>query len=150
MNKKLKDTLINKSSLIVLVLLFLITIITGALCFFNKDYRNGIISLITVIILFLPSVLEKKCNIKFTTIFKIIIYLYIFSNSILGEVNHFYINYKYWDFMLHTVGGFIFTAIGLSLIHKYKLNFLLILIITISFSMTVSVSWEFFEYTSDK
>lgn len=142
--------LLNKSSDIIYVLLFLLTLISSIISLVNKDYRNSIIAIITVIIISIPYLLERKRKLKFSHIFKILIYLFIFSNSILGEVYHFYIDYKYWDFILHMAGGFIFTSIGLSLICKYKINFLIVLILTLSFSMTVSLTWEFVEYTSDK
>lgn len=142
--------LLNKSSDIIYVLLFLLTLISSIISLVNKDYRNSIIAIITIIIISIPYLLERKCKLKFSHIFKILIYFFIFSNSILGEVYHFYIDYKYWDFILHMTGGFIFASIGLSLICKYKINFLIVLILTLSFSMTVSLTWEFVEYTSDK
>jgi len=142
--------LLNKSSDIIFVLLFLLTLISSIISLVNKDYRNSIIAIITIIIISIPYLLERKRKLKFSHIFKILIYFFIFSNSILGEVYHFYIDYKYGDFILHMAGGFIFTSIGLSLICKYKINFLIVLILTLSFSMTVSLTWEFVEYTSDK
>lgn len=149
MNKNLKKIL-NKSSVIIWILLFLLILISSIISLLTKEYRNCIIAIFTIIVISIPRLLEKKYNLKFTNTFKILIYLFIFCNSVLGEIYHFYINYKYWDFILHMIGGFIFTGICLSLIHKYNLNLLLVIILTISFSMTVSLSWEFVEYGFDK
>ena len=149
MNTKLRN-LLNKSSFIIWLLLFLITFIIMIQRFIINDYRNALISLSTLILISIPDLLEKKFNLKFTNIFKIIIYLFIFSNSILGEVCHFFVNYPYWDFIFHMLGGFIFVGICLSLIHKYNLNLLLVITLTISFSMNISLSWEFVEYGADK
>lgn len=149
MKKKLKN-IINKSSLIILLLLFLITFVIMIKNFIIKDYRSAFISMFTIFIISLPDLMEKKFELKFTYFFKIIIYFFIFSNSILGEVCHYFIDYPYWDFVFHLIGGFIFVGVCLSLIHKYSLSLLLVIILTISFSMTVSISWEFVEYGADK
>lgn len=149
MNKNLKKIL-NKSSVIVWILLLFITFIIMIQRFIIRDYRNAFITIVTIIIISIPIFLEKKLKLKFTNVFKIITYIFIFGNSVLGEVCHFFVNYPYWDLVFHMIGGFIFTSICLSLIHKYKLNLLLVIILTISFSMTVSLSWEFVEYGFDK
>lgn len=93
----------------------------------------------------MPSVLET------------IIYLFIFSAEILGEIYNFYGNIPNWDSMLHTINGFLCAAVGFSLIDllnknskKLNLSPIYVTLVAFCFSMTVGVCWEFFEYTADK
>jgi len=93
----------------------------------------------------LPSLLEA------------IIYLFIFSAEILGEIYNFYGNISNWDLMLHTLNGFLCAAVGFSLIDllnenskKLKLSPIYVTLVAFCFSMTVGICWEFWEYTLDK
>ena len=47
---------------------------------------------------------------------EIIILLFIFAAEILGELQSYFIQYPYWDTMLHTTNGFLCAAVGFSLI----------------------------------
>lgn len=50
------------------------------------------------------------------TLMEEIIFIFIFCAQILGELECYYIQFPYWDTMLHTVSGFLFAAVGFSLI----------------------------------
>jgi len=59
--------------------------------------------------------------------------------------------------MLHTINGFLATAVGFSLIDllnknskKFNLSPIYLCIVAFCFSMTIGVLWEFFEYGADK
>ena len=86
-----------------------------------------------------------------------IIYIFIFSAEILGEINNFYGIIPHWDTTLHTINGFLAAGIGFSLIDllnqnskKIKLSPIFVAIVAFCFSMTIGVAWEFFEYGVDK
>ena len=59
--------------------------------------------------------------------------------------------------MLHTVNGFVFAAVGFSLVDifnksdkfKFQLSPLFLAIVACCFSMTIGVMWEFFEFSAD-
>ena len=88
---------------------------------------------------------------------EITIYLFIFSAEILGEIDNFYGIIPYWDIILHTINGFLATAVGFSLVdllNKNSKNINLspfyLCLVAFCFSMTIGVLWEFFEYGCDK
>ena len=105
----------------------------------------------------IPSILDKKLNIKLPTVLETIILVFIFAAEILGEIQNFYGIFKHWDTMLHTINGFIMAAIGFSLIDilnqsekfSIKLSPVFVALVAFCFSMTVGVMWEFFEYGMD-
>lgn len=123
----------------------------------NKNYENVFLCILTLILLLIPIWIDKKLNIKIPTFLEITIFLFIFSAEILGEVAKFYVYFKYWDTILHTINGFLAAAIGFSLIDilnrserfHLQLSPIFVAMIAFCFSMTIGVLWEFFEYGSD-
>ena len=105
-----------------------------------------------------PTLIENKLKIDFPSTLEIIVYLFIFSAEILGEIQNFYGIFKTWDTMLHTLNGFLCAAVGFSLIDiinreerfKIKLSPLFLSLVAFCFSMTVGVMWEFFEFSADR
>ena len=71
---------------------------------------------LTLILFLIPIIIDRKLNIKLPNTLEIIIFLFIFSAEILGEVQNFYGIFKYWDSILHTINGFLCAAIGFSMI----------------------------------
>lgn len=105
----------------------------------------------------LPIIIQRKFKITLPNTLEAIIYIFIFSAEILGEIYNFYGNIPNWDLMLHTLNGFLCAAIGLSLIDLLNKNSksihlspLYVAIASFCFSMTIGVCWEFFEYGADK
>ena len=46
-------------------------------------------------------------KVEFPNAMEIVIFLFIFSAEILGEIQEFYIVFPFWDDMLHTINGFL-------------------------------------------
>ena len=104
----------------------------------------------------LPTILQDALKITIPTALETIIYLFIFSAEILGEINNFYGNIPHWDTILHTINGFLAAGVGFSLIDllnenskKISLSPVFVAIVAFCFSMTIGVLWEFFEYGAD-
>ncbi len=111
----------------------------------------------SLILFTIPGLIKIKLKITLPSVLEIIIYIFIFSAEILGEIYNFYGNIPNWDLMLHTINGFLCAAVGFSLIDllnknskKLKLSPFYVTLVAFCFSMTVGVCWEFFEYTADK
>lgn len=147
----------HKSSFIVYILLRTIVIACMILQFFNKNYQNVFLCLLTLVLLIMPSLIQLKLRIEFPTTLEIITLLFIFAAEILGEIGEYYIKFSNWDTILHTLNGFLMAAIGFSLVDilnreeklKFQLSPLFMSIVAFCFSMTVGVVWEFFEYGMD-
>ena len=148
----------KKATATVYFVLRILVIIVMILQFIEGNYENVFMCALTLVLFLIPIIIERKLNIKLPNTLEIIIFLFIFSAQILGEVQNFYGIFKYWDTILHTINGFLCAAIGFSMIdilnrsskfHK-MLTPAFVALVAFCFSMTVGVLWEFIEYGMDK
>lgn len=139
-----------------LVLRFLV-IATMVLQFFNGNYQNVLVSILTLVLFMLPSIIERRLHIDLPDVLEIVILLFIFAAEILGEIREFYVLVPHWDTVLHTINGFLFAAIGFCIINIFNENKRISLtlspvymaIAAFCFSMTIGVLWELFEWAMD-
>ena len=153
-----KATLKSKPrvSAVYLLLRIAVTVVMVAQ-FFNKNYENVFLCMLTLTLFLIPTILEKELKIALPNTLEIIILLFIFAAEILGEIRSFYITYPGWDTLLHTLNGFLCAAIGFALVDMLNRNERLSLsmspvymaIVAFCFSMTIGVMWEFFECGMD-
>lgn len=147
----------KKRDITVYVVLRFLVIVTMISQLIKGNFENVFMCILTLILLLIPSIIDKRLNIALPNALETIILLFIFSAEILGEVQNFYGIFKHWDTMLHTINGFLCAAIGFSLIdilnrsEKFhtKMTPISVAIVAFCFSMTVGVLWEFFEYGMD-
>ena len=148
--KKNKKTFIFYSVLRLLVLLTLVrSIIRG-------NYQSAALCLLTLLLFFIPAILQDKMKVDIPPVFQMIIFGFIFAAEILGEVDHFYVRIPGWDTMLHTMNGFLAAAVGFSLVYllnrksdNFNLSPFYLTLVAFCFSMTIGVLWEFFECGND-
>ena len=125
--------------------------------FFNRNFENVFLCILTLILFMLPSFIERKIRIDLPDTLEVIILLFIYAAEILGEIRAYYITFPYWDTMLHTLNGFLCAAIGFSMLDilnrnerfSFSLSPLYLALMAFCFSMTIGVLWEFFECTMD-
>lgn len=147
----------NRNVWIVFSILFTFVVLVFIRSFLNGNYENSFLCLLTMFLLFLPSMLEVRLKIQIPTLLEIIILVFIFAAEILGEIGSLYVIVPFWDTILHTVNGFLAAAIGVSLINilnenqrvAFKLSPIFVAITGFCFSMTIGVLWEFFEFGMD-
>ena len=141
----------------VYLVLRLLVILVMVAQFFNRNFENVFICILTLVLLLLPTVLERRLQIDLPNTLEIIIMLFIFAAEILGEIQAYYTAFPYWDTMLHTLNGFLCAAIGFALVDilnrserfSISLSPLFLALVAFCFSMTIGVLWEFFECTMD-
>lgn len=142
----------------VYILLRFLVIATMVAQFFNRDYESVFLCLLTLILLLLPTIVERALMVDLPNTLEIIIMLFIFAAEILGEIRSFYTTFYGWDTILHTINGFLCAAIGFALVDMLNRNekFSLTLsptymaVVAFCFSMTIGVLWEFFECGMDQ
>lgn len=123
----------------------------------NRNYENVFLCVLTLILFLVPFWIDRRWNIKIPTFLEIMMFLFIFASEILGEVAKFYVYFKHWDTILHTMNGFLAAAIGFSLIDilnrserfHLQLSPVFVAMIAFCFSMTIGILWEFYEYSYD-
>lgn len=147
----------KRSSLVIYLVLRFLVIICMILQILRGDLNNALLCLLSLILLFAPLFIQNKFEITLPNDLEIAIYLFIFSAEILGEIDNFFGIIPYWDIILHTINGFLATAVGFSLVdllNKNSKNINLspfyLCLVAFCFSMTIGVLWEFFEYGCDK
>ena len=148
-NKKLVVT--------VYVLLRLSVIVMLVAQMFNGNFENVYTCILALLLFSLPSLIERRLHIDLPDTLEIIILLFIYAAEILGEIQEYYVIIPFWDDILHTLNGFLFAAVGFSLVNILNRNKRVMLelspfymaVMAFCFSMTIGVLWEFFEWGVD-
>ncbi len=150
---------VKKSKTLILYLILRILVIAAMIIeFFERDYYGVFLCVLTLILFLIPFIVDKHLNIKLPTLLECLIFIFIFSAEILGEVSNFYLRFPYWDSILHTLNGFIMAGIGLAMIDilnqspslRFNMSPIFVALVAFCFSMTIGVLWEFFEYGMDR
>ena len=146
----------NKATFIIFTILRVLIVVIMVRSIFIGNYEGVFTCVLTLLLLLIPSFLKGALRISIPPLFESIIYLFIFSANILGELAHFYAHIPIWDTMLHTLNGFLFAAVGYSTVDllnrsskKIKLSPLYLTLVAFCVSMTIGVLWEFFECGMD-
>ena len=155
--KKKEPRYANKRTLAVYLLLRFLVVLVMVRSAVRKDHESVFVCLLTLVLLILPSIFQKKLRIEFPSTLEIIILLFIFAAEILGEISSFYTLVPFWDTILHTINGFLCAAVGFTLVDmlnrserfSIKLSPVFLAVVAFCFSMTVGVLWEFYEYAAD-
>jgi len=124
----------------------------------HGNWNNVFLCLLTLILFTLPTIISRTFHITLPNTLEIIVYLFIFSSEILGEIQNFYGIFSHWDTMLHTLNGFLCAAVGFSLIDilnntddfHIKMTPAFVALVAFCFSMTIGVLWEFGEFSVDR
>ena len=138
----------------VLRILVVISLVGQAI---RGNWNNVFLCVGTLLLFTMPTFLSKQFHADLPTTLEIIVYLFIYSAEILGEIQNFYGIIPHWDTMLHTLNGFLCAAVGFSLIDilNHNENFHINMspafaaLVAFCFSMTIGILWEFGEFTVD-
>ncbi len=147
----------SKSTFIVYTILRVFVIASLVMSVLRGEFENVFVYALALLLFLAPAILERKLKIELPSTFEIIILLFIFSAEVLGEIHSFYVRIPHWDTMLHTMNGFLFAAVGFSLMDminrnphmKFQLSPFYLALVAFCFSMTIGVLWEFFEFGCD-
>ena len=146
----------SKRAIITYLVLRTLVILCLILQILRGDLNNAFLCLLTLLLFTMPTLITNSLKIKLPTALESIIYIFIFSAEILGEINNFYGIIPHWDTILHTLNGFLSAGVGFSLIDllnenskNFKLSPVFVALVAFCFSMTIGVLWEFFEYSVD-
>lgn len=110
-----------------------------------------------IIVMFLPTLLEKKWSIHIPNYMSIMYFAFLFCAIVLGEVRNFYYIVPHWDTILHAFSGGMLGALGFTLVSvlndsertKVRLSPFFVALFAFSFALAVGVIWEIYEFTCD-
>lgn len=148
----------HKSTFVVYIVLRILVIASLVLAVIRSDYESAFVCLLVLILFMAPWFIQSNFGICFPSTLEIIILLFIFATEMLGEIQCYYVTFKYWDTIMHTINGFICAAVGFSLIEilnrdpllKFNVSPFFVALVAFCFSMTIGVLWEFFEFAMDR
>ncbi len=147
----------KKTVLRVYIILRVLVLATLVHQLFQRNYENAFICILTLALFLMPSILERRLHIQLPNALEIVLLFFIFAADILGEIQEFYVLVPHWDTWLHTINGFLFAAVGFSVINllnedrhiAMSLSPLCMAVVAFCFSMTIGILWEFFEWGAD-
>lgn len=124
---------------------------------FLGRWENVFTGVLASVLLLIPPVIERSFHVELPTTLEILTYVFVFCAEILGEIGNFYVQFPFWDTMLHTFNGFMFAAFGFCLVDifnktkrfRFELSPIFLTLVAFCFSMTIGVLWEFFEFGAD-
>jgi hypothetical protein len=146
----------SRKTFVLFMILHIMVILTAIRCLLTQNYESFATCILALLLFLLPALVEDKMKLTIPPLFQAIIFAFIFAAEILGEVDNYYTRIPGWDTILHTLNGFLFAAVGFSLIYllnrgskDFNLSPFYLALVAFCFSMTIGVIWEFFECSMD-
>ena len=157
MRRKQGEKRCNRVVLTVYLSLRLIVIASLTVQLAEQNFENAFICILTLLLFQTPSFLERRLKVVLPDVLEIMILVFIFAAQIMGEIQEYYLTVPYWDILLHGCNGFLFAAIGFSMVNvlnenksaSFSLSPLYMAMTAFCFSMTIGILWEFFEWGMD-
>lgn len=148
----------HRSSFIVYTLLRASVILVLLLQLHNRNYESVFLCVLTLLLLIVPSAVQVTFRVELPSRLEIVILIFVYAAEFLGEIQKFYVEFPFWDTIMHTVNGFLAAAIGFSLVNilnnspnlTFRLSPFFTVMVAFCVSMTVGVVWEFFEFGMDQ
>lgn len=148
---------IDRAKAIVFIIVRLSIVIAATISIVNRNWAYLGMSVLTLLVMLLPSMAEKKFKLDFPSEFEIVVILFIYAALFLGESNLFYDRFWWWDTMLHSSSGLILGNIGYALVSylngsstvKINLSPLFVALFSFCFALSIGALWEIYEFSMD-
>lgn len=124
----------------------------------KSDYVLMLIQCILgIVVMFLPSILERKFKIVIPSFMYILFFLFLYGAIYLGEIKSFYYKVPHWDVYLHSLSAMMLGTLGFSVVSllnntkrvKLQLSPLFVSIFAFCFALSIGALWEIYEFTFD-
>lgn len=104
-------------------------------------------ALLSLVLMTITSYLKKKLNLDKKL--ELLIYIFIITTEVFGQIYHFYTRVPIFDIIIHTYSSFVISYIALIIIKKHKLPKIITILFIFSFAMMCESIWEIFEFGTD-
>ncbi len=151
----LADNETHKNVGLIFFLLQLFCVITLIWTAVAGQYLYVLLSIATILLLFVPWLVEAVFDIVISPPLKIIYMCCAVAGPVCGPIYKLYYLIPFWDTMLHTISGFLLAGIGFAIPeitdrnNNNSPNLILRMVLAFCFSMAAAVLWEFFEFSMD-
>lgn len=123
----------------------------------QKQYKTEGFLVLTLLLTYFDSLLEKIAKIRLSVILRTGILLFILGALYLGSLMRWYDRLEWWDILMHALSGVIFTYIGMTLMReindrttKANIHPAIYLAFGFCFTLAIGVGWEIVEFLADK
>jgi len=114
-------------------------------------------SLLGLVVLSLPSILQRRLHMTLPNFIYIMYYIFLYCAIILGEVMNFYYVIPHWDVILHFFSGAMLGALGFILVSqlndsekvRVSLSPAFIALFAFCFALSCGAVWEIYEFLFD-
>lgn len=152
-----KERKISRSTWIVYGVVNLAVVLILIRSAFSGQWESVFTCFLTLVLLMMPSIVARKLEIRLPSGLEITLIVFIFAAEILGELACFYVTVPFWDKALHTISGFIYAAVGYSMVDilnsdsrtSFRMSPIFMALVAFCFSMTIGALWEIFEFSVD-
>ncbi|MCL2862975.1 MAG: hypothetical protein FWE54_02645 [Methanimicrococcus sp.] len=111
----------------------------------------------TLVYMAFPGIIQKKMGFVVDSRLIVVITLFIFAGTFLGQAFSFFERFYWWDVMLHTISGIILGLIAFALTSALNdsskanltLNPFYVALFSFTFAVAAGALWEIGEYTMD-
>lgn len=131
-----------------IVLMRIIVIFYFIIGLIKWDITTMVAGLLSLVLMIISSYFIKKLN--YSRQLELLIYIFIITTEVLGEVYHFYTRVSYFDIIMHIYSSFVISYIGISIIKRYKLSRIVTILFIFSFAMMCESVWEIGEFSIDR
>jgi hypothetical protein len=113
------------------------------------------ISVIALLITFIPTILKKIFKIEIPSAFEIIYLMFIYGLLTLGELRGYYSGLWWWNILMAFTASLVLGFTGLTIVYvlykknRINANPLFASIIIFTFALSTAALWEIFEFTLD-
>lgn len=124
----------------------------------KSDYVLTLLQcLVGVIVMFIPSVIEKKFSVDIPDVMEMLYFVFLFCAIYLGEVRDFYYRVPSWDLILHMFSGAMLGALGFVLVSflndsekvNMQLSPIFVTLFAFCFALAAGTLWEIYEFLAD-
>ncbi|HOQ15807.1 MAG: hypothetical protein GX198_08305 [Epulopiscium sp.] len=124
----------------------------------KSDYVLMILQcLVGIIVMFLPSQIERRYRIEIPDLMEIIYFIFLFCAIYLGEVRNFYFKIPYWDLILHGFSAAMLGAMGFFIVSYLNnmerpfvhLSPFFVALFAFCFALACGTIWEIYEFAAD-
>jgi hypothetical protein len=122
---------------------------------YEQNWMAFFVSILTLILLFVPNLFEKKYKINLLAEFQLIIVVFLYASLFLGEVRGYYTRFWWWNSVLHFFSGLALGFAGFLILYilyktgRFNASFKVIVVFSFCFAVALGVLWEIFEFGID-
>lgn len=146
-----------------------LSLIVGAiLAVYDGNWMSLGLTIFILAVTFLPGVLKRMFHIPIPGGFSLIVILFIYGGTFMGDTLQFYNRFWWWDIMLHSISGPILGNMGFLIINNLVwckgigfqglknrgiqdiISPAFRALFAVCFAVALGAAWEIFEFSMDK